>query len=273
MIKNYIELHKEINTEKSKSDKQLLEAEYAQTKAKLDEKLKQSTGLPVQSMGGIANLSAMSAFSRSASSAIGNLKSQYIAGERSQIAVSEETQKLTQLATKLEWAKIVEHMSDSSKVLILHEPRLLNKNENSSPKLLINIILGFIFGGMASLAALIYAETTSKNLSYSMLTDNIIFNGADKFNSLETDIYSYNPEKILILSFVTLPSSIVTSLQGLPNADLVLFNGTREFLDKVKTADKIILVSKIGVTNSESYKIVRQAITNQKKSIIYDVLV
>lgn len=272
VIKNYIELHKEINTEKSKSDKKLLEAEYAQTKADLDKKLKQSTGLPVQSMGGIANLSAMSAFSRSASSAIGNLKSQYIAGERSQIAISEESQKLTQLATKLEWAKIVEQMSDSSKVVVLHEPRLLNKNENSSPKLLINIILGFIFGGIASLGALIYTELHSTKLSYSMLTDNIIFDGADKFSSLETEIYSFNPEKVLVLSFVNIPNSIVTSLQRIPNADLTFYKGTSEFLDKVRMADKIILVSKIDVTDSKSYKIVKQAITNQKKNIIYDVL-
>ena len=101
LITNYIELHKEINTEKSKSDKQLLEAEYNKIKENLNKKLNQASGLPVQSVSGIGNLSAMSGFSRSASQAIGSIKSQYIAGEKSQLAVTEESQKLAQLATKL----------------------------------------------------------------------------------------------------------------------------------------------------------------------------
>lgn len=272
LIKNYIELHKEINTEKSKSDKQLLEAEYAQTKANLDKKLKQSTGLPEQSMGGIANLSAMSAFSRSASSAIGNLKSQYIAGERSQIAISEETQKLTQLATKLEWAKIVEHMSDSSKVIVLHEPRLLNKNENSSPKLLINIILGFIFGGIASLMALIYVEIKSKKLTYSMLTNNIIFDGTQKLNIIEDKCYGYDPKKVLLLSFVQLPNAMIDSLQKLPNTSVTYYSSTKDYMNKIKVADKIVLASKIEITDAETYKTIRETIKNQQKEIIFDIL-
>ena len=144
LITHYIELHKELNAEKSKSDTKLLETEYKKIKENLDKSISKASGLPAQSMTGIGNLSAMSAFSRSASSAIGNIRSQYIAGEKSQIAVSEESQKLTQLATKLEWAKMVEQMSDSSKVLVLKEPKQLRPFEKSSPKLLINIILSFI---------------------------------------------------------------------------------------------------------------------------------
>ena len=273
LIKNYIELHKEINTEKSKSDKKLLETEYAQTKADLDEKLKQSTGLPAQSMGGIASLSAMSAFSRSASSAMGNLKSQYIAGERSQIAISEESQKLTQLATKLEWAKIVEQMSDSSKVLILHEPRLLNKNENSSPKLLVNIILGSILGGIASLVALICVEQKSTKLTYSMLTNNIIFDGIKRLNTIEDKCYGYDPKKVLVLSFVQLPNAMVDSLQKLQNTGITYYSGTKDYMDKVKASDKIVLVSKIGITDAETYKTIRETLKNQQKEIIFDILI
>ena len=273
LITNYIDLHKELNSEKSKSDKQLLEAEYAKTKAELDKKLNQSTGLPVQSLGGMGNLSAMSAFSRSASSAMGNLKSQYIAGERSQIAVSEQTQKLQQLATKLEWAKMVEYMSDSSKVLILHEPQQLRPFENSSPKLIINIILGVVFGGIASLIALVYVELKSKKLSYSMLTDNIIFEGINKLNTIENKCYGYDPKKVLVLSFVQLPNNMINSLQNLPNTSVTYYSGTKDYMDKIKTADKIVLVSKIEVTDAETYKTIRETIKNQQKEIIFDVLI
>ena len=272
IITHYIELHKELNTEKSKSDKKLLESEYAKAKETLEKKINQASGLPAQSMTGIGNLSAMSAFSRSASQAMGNIKSQYIAGTKSQIAVSEESQKLEQLATKLEWAKMVEQMSDSSKVLVLKEPKQLRPFEKSSPKLLINIILGCIFGGIASLVALIFVEQKSKKLTYSMLTNNIIFDGLKNPDLIGDICYSYNPKKVLILSFVQVPSVITNSLQNVSNTDIIYFNGTRNYIDKINTNDKIILLSKLDITDAASYKFVRETIKNQQRDLIYDIL-
>ena len=273
LITHYIELHKELNTEKSKSDKQLIESEYAKAKETLEKKINQASGIPAQSMSGIGNLSAMSAFSRSASQAMGNLKSQYIEGTRSQIAVSEESQKLAQLATKLEWAKMVEQMSDSSKVLILKEPKQLRPFEKSSPKILINIILGCLFGGLASLIVLIFVEQTSKQLTYSMLSNKTIFDGLNKQSLIETNCYSFDPQKILILSFVQLPGTMITSLQSLPNVNIAFYNGTSEFLSKANAADKIVLISKIGITDSDSYKTVKNALKYKQKEIVYDILI
>ncbi len=273
LITNYIKLHKELNTEKSKADKKLLESEYSKIKDDLDKKINQASGLPAQTMTGIGNLSAMSAFSRSASSAISNIRGQYIAGEKSQIAVSEESQKLAQLATKLEWAKMVEQMSDSSKVLILKEPKQLRPFEKSSPKLLINIILGCIFGGLASLLALVYAEQKSEKLTYSMLTNNIIFDGLKNPNLIGDICYSYNPKNVLILSFVQIPSTIINSLQNVSNINLAYYNGTRDYMDKINKSDKIILLEKWGITDAAPYKFVRETIKNQQKDIIYDILI
>ena len=273
LITNYIELHKELNTEKSKSDKKLLESEYTIAKESLNKKLSQSSGLPAQSMSGIGNLTALSAFSKSASNAMGNLKEQYLAEERSQIAINEEKQKVAQLATKLEWAKMVEYMSDSSKVLVLKEPKQLRPFEKSSPKLLINIILGCIFGGLASLIALIYVEYKSTKITYSMLSNNIIFDGLNKQSLIETNCYSYDPKKVLILSFVQLPSTMQTSLQNLPNVSIIFYNGTSDFLSKVSMADKIVLISKIGITDTDSYRTVKNALKNKQKEIIYDILI
>ena len=273
LITNYIELHKELNSEKSKSDTKLLEAEYAKVKEELNKKLNNASGMPVQTMTGIGNISAMSAFSKSAAQAIGNIKSQLLAGEKSQIAVTEEAQKLTQIATKLEWAKMVEQMSDSSKVLVLKEPKLLRPFEKSSPKLFFHIILGCIFGCLTALIALIYVEIKDKKLAYSMLTDNIIFEGKKKQNLIETKIYSYNPQKVLCLSFEQLPDSILETLKNLPNVNIAYYDGTKDFMDKVNTADKIVLTSKINVTDANSYKIVKEVITTQQKEIIFDILI
>ena len=273
LITHYIELHKDLNTEKSKSDKKLLESEYATAKESLSKKLNQSSGLPAQSMSGIGNLTAMSAFSRSASSAINNIKGQYLAEEKSQIAITEEKQKVAQLATKLEWAKMVEQMSDSSKVLVLKEPKQLRPFENSSPKLLINIILGCIFGGLSSLIALIYAETKDKKLTYSALSNNIIFNGLEKINDIKVTIKSFNEKKVLVMSFVQLPSNLLNDIQNIPNCVVTYYSAGDDFVDKISTADKIVLISKVGITDTYSYKIVRKAIKNKQKEIISDILI
>lgn len=272
LITHYIDLHKEINMEKSKSDKKLLEAEYAKAKETLDKSIKQASGLPAQSLAGIGNLSAMSVFSKSASQAIGNIKNQYVAGEKSQIAVNEESQKLIQLATRLEWAKMVEQMSDTSKVLVLKEPKLLRTFENTSPKLLINIILGCMFGYLLALLTLIYKEQNSKKLTYSMLTNNIIFNGIEKSHLIENKCCNCNPKKVLVLSFVQLPNAITTVLQNASNTSIAYYDGTNSYISKTLNAEKVILISKIGVTETDSYKMVRETIQEQQKELIYDVL-
>ena len=125
LIKNYMELHKELNVAKSKSDKQIIESEYNKAKAELNKKVNSAGGLPAQSLGGTGNLSALSAFSTAAQKAIGNLKGEYIAGEKSRVEINEEASKVANLSSKLQWAKLVEDMSDTSKVLILKEPQQL----------------------------------------------------------------------------------------------------------------------------------------------------
>ena len=273
LIANYIELHKELNSEKSKTDKNLLEAEYATAKESLNKKLSRSSGLPAQSMTGIGNLTALSAFSKSASSAVGSIRGQYLAEERSQIAINEEKQKVAQLASKLEWAKMVEQMSDSSKVLVLNEPKQPRPFENSSPKLLINIILGCVFGFLLALFSLIYVELKSSKLTYSMLTNDVIFNGFEKINNIKIKIKSFNSKKVLIISLVQLPNEFLNAVQNIPNCGVVYYNGTDEFVEKMAVSDKIILVSKIDTTSADSYKIVRDVIKDQHKNILCDILI
>ena len=77
IVKNYVTLHKEINSDKSKSDKAIIESEYNKAKADLSKQLKATAGLPATSLTGSGNLTAMSAFSRSAQNALANLESKY----------------------------------------------------------------------------------------------------------------------------------------------------------------------------------------------------
>ena len=273
LITNYIELHKDLNTEKSKSDKKILEKEYEKSVISLNKQLNKSNGLPAQSLSGVGNLSAMSAFSKSAQKAIGTLKGQYLEGAKSQIAVEEESQKVSQLAQKLQWAKMVEEMSDSSKVLVLSEPILPKPFEKSSPKLLMNIILGCVFGGLISLMTLIFVETRDKKLAYSMLTDNIIFDAQNNTLRLKSEILSCEPNKVLLVSFLKMPQELLNNLQNINNTEIIYADISHEFINKLAKFNKIILFSKIGETNSDAYKEIRNIIKKQNKEIVADVLI
>ena len=222
IITNYVALHKELNTEKSKSDKKVIETEYNKAKAALNSQVNTISGLPEQAMVSTGNLTAMSAFSHSAQRAMSNIKGQIVAGEKSRIAVTEEAAKVAALSSKLEWAKMVEEMSDSSKVLVLKEPQKLRDFEYSSPKLLINILLGIVFGAIAALFAVIIAENTDKKLSYSMLGENIIYDIENDFSDLKLLLLANQDKKIATVCFENLPSNIEEQLKAYRNLSLVM---------------------------------------------------
>ena len=105
IINNYIDLHKQLLTEKSQSDIQILEQEYNKLKKDLDKKIDKSKGMPANALSGSGNLAAMSAFSTSAQKALSNIQGQYVAGEKSRIDIQEDAQKVAAISTKLERAK------------------------------------------------------------------------------------------------------------------------------------------------------------------------
>lgn len=272
MIENYISVHKELNSEKSKADKLLLEKEYANIKKSLNEKLAKSSGLPVQTMTGTGNLTALSAFSKSAASAISSIRGQYFAGERSQLAISEESQKAANIASKLEWARMVEQMSDLSKVRVLNSPALPRPFENTSPKLFTNIILGCIIGYLSALTFLVYKELFDKRLTYSMLTENIIFDGVNDTDSIISDLIAYVPEPILFISLTELPKSFCHRIEQFPNAKIIYANLSSEFVKELSGSNKVMLISKLQYTSSDFYKKIRNIIQKQKKEVIKDIL-
>ena len=273
LITNYVDLRKELMSEKSKSDTKILESEYNKVKAELDAKMKTVSGLPATAMTGSGQLAAMSAFSNSARSAISNLQGQFIAGEKSKIAVTEEAEKLTQLASKLQWAKLVEEMSDSSKVILLKEPLPPKDWEYASPKLLINIILGIVFGAIASLFAVMIAEMRDKKLSYSMLGDEIIYNAEDDLSEIKKVLLANNDKSMTIVAFSNIPNVIISELQKYRNINYVQADLTEDFVNGISNAEKTILFVSVGKTDSKLYKSIKEILSDKNKQIIKEVLV
>ena len=273
IINNYVELHKKKKKKKSKSDKQVIEREYNKAKKALNQKVNTVSGLPEQAAATAGNLSAMSAFSKSAQQAMANIKGQIVAGQKSRITVTEEAEKVAALSSKLEWAKMVDEMSDSSKVLVLKEPQKLRDFEYSSPKLLINILLGIVFGFIASLFAVILAENTDKKLTYSMLGDNIIYNLEDDFSDLKLYLLANQDKKDSIAVFENISQNIAEQLQAYKNVNLVKADITEEFVQNIKNSDEVVVLTSIGKTNSKLYKQIKMMLAEMKKDVAIEALV
>lgn len=273
IITNYIELHKELHSEKSKSDKKIIENQYNIAKKSFDEKVKKADGLPEQALAMSGNISAMSAFSQSAQQALSNLKGQVIQGEKAKLALTEEASKVASLSSKLEWAKMVEEMSDSSKVLVLKEPQKLRDFEYASPKLLINILLGIVFGAIAALFAVIFAENADKKLTYTMLGDNIIYNIDNDFSDLKLLLLANQDKKIATVYFENIPGNIEEQLKAYRNLSLVKADISNEFVQSVKNSDEILIFATIGNTNSKFYKQIKTMLTEMNKKVALECLI
>ena len=273
IIVHYLELNKEINSTKSKSDKKIIESEYKKAKADLNRKMNSVSGLPDNAMAGSGNLAAMSAFSKSAQKAMSTLQGQYVAGEKAKISVTEDASKVAALSSKLEWAKLVDEMSDSSKVIILKEPRKLKDYEQTSPKLFTNILLGIVFGVIASLIAVLFRENTDKKLTYSMLGENIIYNAEKDLTDLKMTLLAKQDKQISLVLFEKLPSEIISEFQKFKNLQLVNPDISNEFVNKINKSSDIILFATINHTNSKLYKQIKKMLDEMNKNILNEVLV
>ena len=269
IITNYIALNKQINSEKSKSDKRIIQAEYDKIKSNLNKKIQNSEAMPADASG-LGQVSVLSAFSSSASSAIGALKSQLKSSKKSQIEVSEEATKMAELSKKLEWATLVEQMSDTSKVLVLKEPQKLRPFENSSPKLLINIILGIVFGFIGALVALIYAEVTDKKLSYSMLCDDALYDLKNNIDELKLLLLANQDKRLALVTFGDLPYEI--DIKGFNNITSLEADISNDFINGINRSDEVILFVEIGKTDSKLYKQTKELLSTINKNILKEVL-
>lgn len=269
-ITYYLELYKQLNNERSVSDINLLENEYKLIKADLEKKINKMNALPQNAMNITGNLSTISAYSVPAQKAMSSYKAQYANAEKSNLEVQEEAAKLAEIAKKIEWAKLVEKMSDASNVIILEEPKLLRDFEYSSPKLFKNIILGIIFGILFALFAIIIAEIFDKKLTFSAIGENVIYNTKDNLDNLKISLFSESNNKIACVSFCE-----DENLKEKFNlkSDIIKAEINEKFIKAIDSADKIILFEAISKTDKKLYQKIKQLLAKMNKPIIAEVLV
>ena len=272
LIEGYVDLHKNLNIEKSKSDIKILEAEYNKAKNNLNKKINSFSGIPATAISGSSNISAMSAFSKSAQKAMSTIQGQYTTGVKSEIALREDSEKVAELARKLEWAKLVDNMSDSSNVIVLKEPQHLKDYEQASPKLFVNIILGIVFGVIAAFIGVMCAEIFDRKLAYSMLGENIIYDINKSFMAFCSDILINIEHKIGFIIFEEIPAGLKHKFSEFDNVDFINPEVSKKFVLQLKNIDKIVLFAKINSTNSQDYKVIKNMLENSNKEIISEVL-
>lgn len=272
IINNYVALHKQLNAEKSQSDKQIIEKAYASAKKGLDDKVRKVSGMPSNALTNTGNIAMMGAFSNSASKAIGTIQNQYIQGTKSEIEVKEEAAKLAELSKKLEWAKLVAEMSDSSKVLVLKEPIQPRDFEKASPKLFTNILLGIVFGFIIAIFVLIYKEITDKKLSLSMLSENIIYDISTDISELKLFLLTKQNKQIAFVPFVQIPNFVIEQLQEFNNLKIIQPELSNSFVNRLQSASEVVLLSSISKTDSKKYKQIRRILSDIKKPVLVDVL-
>ncbi len=272
IIKNYVDVLKDFQSERAKNDTKILETEYNKVKDNLNTQIKNSQGLPQTVLSGSGNIAALSAFSRSAGEAVASIKGQYISGTKSQLELQEESQKVSQLATKLQWSKMVQEMSETSKVLVLREPALLRDFEYTSPKLSFNIILGAIFGLFAAFIAVLVMENIDKKLPYSALGDNVLYNSKNSLTVLKNLLIAYKNSDLTCIIFED-DKNVSDVLSRFNNVKIVNAELSSEFIDNIISSDYILLFSKVGCTDAELYRSVKEALNIHNKQILREILI
>lgn len=273
IIDNYIEVSKNLHSEKAKNDTKILETEYNKVRADLNEKIAKVNAIPPSTLGGGVNINAMGAFSKPAQKALASVTNQYKIGTQSNIAVQEETFKMTEIAKKLQWAKMVQEMSESSKVLVIKEPKLPRDFEYASPKLLMSIILGIVFGSIAAFWTVVFLELTDKKVTYSTLGENIIYEDKKSLFNIQKLLVDYKNQNITCIVFDNPEQNIVNLLSEFKNLNIIKATISKSLVDEISKNDMAILFAKIGKTDADIYKSIKETLKIHNKHILKEILV
>ena len=145
--------------------------------------------------------------------------------------------------------------------------------EQTSPKLFTNILLGIVFGVIASLIAVLFRENTDKKLTYSMLGENIIYNVEKDLPDLKMKLLANQDKQISLIMFEKLSPEIISELKNFKNLQLVTPDISSEFVAEINKTSDVILFGAINHTDSKLYKQIKKMLDEMNKNILNEVLV
>lgn len=276
IINNYQKVNEEINTKKAIKDKKLLEDSYLKTTKTLNQKLsnmKNDGGLPASAMSSVGMLAALKGHNKSVSGAIGLMQREVIDGQKSQIAVDQEIEKLKMVKSRLEWTNLVEKMSnDASNVMILKYPEIKRSFEYSQPKLLINFILGMVFAIFASLIVVIWAEITDKKLTYGDLSEKVIYDIEKNIDDLKIFLFANAKENPSLVLFDGFNTEILHNLQENTDLKIIKADINLKTINEILQANKLIFAAKVGQTPKKIYRQIKKTCIESNRNVYREVV-
>lgn len=276
IIANYEKVHEDINTKKTVSDKKLLEASYENTNTRLNKKLnamKHSSAMPDTAMSGLGMLAALRGHSKAISGAVGSIQGQVVEGQKAQISVDQDVEKLKLVKTKLEWTKLVEQMSKgTTNVIVLKAPEIKRSFEQSSPKLWINLLLGTIVGLFAALFAASFAEQQDNKLTYSELDNKIIDSNKEDIDELKLALLANVKENLLIIYFDGADLDCFKNLKNFANFRMVKAEINQNTINEIQSSNKLMFMAKIGSTPKKLYKQFKQVCSELNKPVLVEIV-
>lgn len=276
IIANYKKVNEEINTKKATKDKAILEGSYADTNKVLNNKLaalKHSNALPDSAVSGLGMLAALKGHSKAIGGAMGSIQNQVVEGQKSQISVEQEVDKLKLVKSKLEWTKLVEQMArDTTNVIVLKSPELKRNFEQTSPKLFPNLISGLIFGIFAAIIIVILAEIIDKKLTYSALGENVMYNIDKNIDELKLILMTNSRENFSFIIFDGFKIDLFKSLEGFNNFKVIKADITPKTIDEISNSDKLIFAQRIGQTPKKLYTQLKTTCEEMKKTVYKELI-
>lgn len=276
IIKNYQAVNAEINTRKAQKDKALLEDSYEATNKAVNEKLsamKNVSTMPQTAMTSIGVLAALKGHNRAISSSLGAMQGQMIEGQRSQISIEQDVEKLKLVKSKLEWTNLVERLSqDATNVIVLKQPEIKRPFEQSSPKLFTSLIMGISLGVLASILAVILIEKTDGKLTYSDLGEKIIYNIADNVDELKILLLANPSQSVSVVDFNGFQEEFTKDFQNFTNLKFIKAEISKSVIDELASSDKLIFAGRIGKTPKKIYGQLKNLCVEAGKKIYFEVV-
>jgi hypothetical protein len=127
-----------------------------------------------------------------------------------------------------------------------------------------------IFG---SCCAIFVKEKTDKKLPYSMLGNEVIYDIKKDFIDFKSILLANKKEFISCILFEEVDDRIIEELKKFNNINFVKAEISEDFCNDIENSKKMILFAKIGKTDTQLYKQVKQLLTKIGKEILVEVLV
>ena len=110
-------------------------------------------------------------------------------------------------------------------------------------------------------------------MPYSVLGDNVIYNDKKQLFNLQKFFINYKDEKINCIIFDNPQKDIADILSEFKNVNIIESKISSNLIDNINKSDLTVLFCKIGKTDTDLYKSVKEILQLHNKKIAQEILI